>query len=244
MSSLAIHGGSLAIAEQLTDSSVKTAEIIGGKLTFVSSYDLPDATTPAQVAWSASGTRLAIAYRAGDVVRIAVHHLGDTPELEWTYDAPAAATSGAPLVAWDLADERLAIGFSDGVALWMPGQTAPAPRLAIAATKLAWGPGHRLAIGDAFGIGVYAVDLQPVAVGISGAGDFAWSPSGRLALVDAGGVRVWSQGVLLPRQSLRFFEFQSEVPLVVTRVGWIDDDHMVIVTDHGFVARYTVAAVP
>jgi hypothetical protein len=65
-----------------------------------------------------------------------------------------------------LADERLAIGFSDGVALWTPGQTAPAPRLAIVATKLAWSPGHRLAIGDASGIGVYAVDLQPVAVGI------------------------------------------------------------------------------
>lgn len=129
VSSLAIRGGRLAIAEQLTDSSVKIAEIIGGKLTFVSSYDLPDATTPAQVAWSASGTRLAIAYRAGDVVRIAVHHLDATP-------------------------------------------------------------------------------------------------------------------VLLPRQSLTFFEYQSEVPLVVTRVGWVDDDHMVIVTDHGFVARYTVAAVP
>jgi hypothetical protein len=52
---------------------------------------------------------------------------------------------------------------------------------------------------------------------------------------------VWARDALSERNALAFETNISRAylaPLPATRVGWVNDTHLIVVTDQGFVAQY------
>jgi hypothetical protein len=241
VSSIAVQGARVAVAERLINSSIQIAHLVSGTLVSDSSISLPAATSPALVAWSSSGTRLAIAYHAGSMLRVEVRTPGAGSALELMYEV-AADPAVTPALAWDRTEERLAIGTGSNVALWTPGQSTPSPTAAVSVERLGWGPDHVLAIGNASQLALYSTQLEPTGTSFPIGGDFAWSPSDRLAIVDAASVRIAKSSAISNPVTLDLPALPGQLPVVVhpTRVRWVDDTHLVIVTDHGIVGRYTL----